>query len=153
NIKFFYADQRRLMILDRSTQRLSTAVKDGDFLGGLTADGKPFDRSINRFGWRGVDSRFVGFKAEDQGYVRQYIGGGEGAGYLAALTSGHTDHDADAAANGKTAVFLRSRFGLPASLHVLRYPEKSYEPGQAKREGQHIVLAPSLTVQRIDHFN
>src|SRR5262249_37872383 len=58
NIKFFYADQRRLMILDRSTQRLSTAVKDGDFLGGLTADGKPFDRSINRFGWRGVDSRF-----------------------------------------------------------------------------------------------
>ncbi|MCI0377656.1 MAG: S9 family peptidase [Gemmataceae bacterium] len=149
--KFFYADLRRLMILDRATEKLWLPVKDRDYLSDLTNDQKPFDRSINRFLWS--SNRFVLFEAEDQGHVRVFLGGGEGAGVLAALTSGHTDHDLDLSADKKTAVFVRSHFGLPAALHVLRLESKSGADISLKPQGQHVVFIAPYKDQRIDHFN
>src|SRR5262249_3751197 len=152
-----YADTRRFIMLDRKTGKIAEEAAGVDLLTAATGQiDRPYDRSVNRFTWlQGPFGKVQGihFEAEDQGYVRQYLAALQGAGILLALTSGHSDHDLVFSKDSNKAVFVRTHFGLPATLQVLSPKGKDGEKREYKREGQHVVFDPPLETHRLDPFN
>jgi len=68
------------------------------------------------------------------------------------MTKGNSDHDLVTIKGMMVSAFVRSNFGMPASLNVLGNnldgKDRDY-----KQDGQHLVLDPPFEVRQIDQFN
>jgi dipeptidyl aminopeptidase/acylaminoacyl peptidase len=102
--KYFYADRMRIMLHDRA------GGKNRE----ITAR---FDRSCQNQQWA-PDGLKLHFEAEDKGYHRLYSVSTQGNDVVA-LTSGFSDQSASLSKDGKHIAFLRSNFGMPATVYVL----------------------------------
>ncbi|MBI2803620.1 MAG: S9 family peptidase [Planctomycetes bacterium] len=150
--KFFYADTRRLLWLDRKTRKFPEELEDHDFLTFATGRIKPqYDRSVSRFDWLQDDLGVSGvyFEMEDQGQHRLGMAAVRGAGILLALTSGHSDRDL-AVSKGMMGAFVRSHFGLPGTLQIV-IPKG--DAAKLKLEGGHAVFDPPLGTKPLEKFN
>lgn len=127
--KFFYADQPRLMLLDRASGRITEWV--GPAL---------LDRPIHSPLWTTTAGAFW-LEVEDAGYTRLFAATrAEFDGKLSVGPSFKTepvsDRAADIDAQVRNAVFLRSSFDFPARVMAFRRAENG-----------------ATTFGRIDHFN
>jgi dipeptidyl aminopeptidase/acylaminoacyl peptidase len=103
--KFFYADRSRIMVHYRAK------LKNFE----VTAD---LDRSCSNVQWR-PDNHTVYFEAEDAGYHRLFTASIFGKETPVPLMGGNdSDQALSLSANGLTVAFLRSNFGMPASLYA-----------------------------------
>src|SRR5205814_6647548 len=111
-------------------------------------------RSVSRFEWLQDDIGVSGiqFEVEDKAHIRQCVGFMRGIGMVLALTGGNSDHDVVSSKGFKTRVFVRSSFGVPGTLQVIRSNDEGRDY-KYKQEGQHVALDPPMAVKQIDHFN
>ena len=112
-IKYFYADRARIMLHDRATGKNRE----------ITAT---FDRTCHDPQWS-PDSAKLHFEAEDKGYLRLYTVSTKGND-VTALTSGFSDQSSSLSKDGTRLAFLRSSFGLPATVHTLPTSPQSHLP-------------------------
>jgi dipeptidyl aminopeptidase/acylaminoacyl peptidase len=153
-VKFFYADTRRLVVLDRKTEKPAQEVEGFDLLSDAPGqDNKPYDRSVNRFDWSIHEKLYAGlrFEIEDRGHIRQCSVGMRDI-FLLAATGGNSDRDLVSTMNAKTGSFIRSNFGTPSTLQVI-VNDTDRKPLKINSDGQHVVLDPPIGLRRIDKFN
>jgi dipeptidyl aminopeptidase/acylaminoacyl peptidase len=104
-VKFFYADQSRLMIHDRATGK-NRELAVGDF-----------DRSCDAPQWA-ADGRSLYFECEDKGYHHPCQVPATG-GPVQSLTANFSDTGLGLSRDGTTLAFLRSSFSQPAQVFVM----------------------------------
>jgi dipeptidyl aminopeptidase/acylaminoacyl peptidase len=152
--KFFYADTRRLMHIERATGKQWEEFKDIDMLTAASGRRQPYDRSVisyNLYQTQGGGGAL--FEIEDGGKTRlggSFIGG---AGALMVFTDGHSDRDASYQPKNGGTVFIRSNFALPATLQAFGFGKEDEKQPEFKQEGQHLVLDSPIQIKRIDKFN
>lgn len=135
--KFFYADQQRLVVCDPKKQTTRDLSHYFDL-----------DRSVHHFDWFFDDRGPLGIwlEAEDRGHVRQF---GLIRRAPVAYSSKHTDHDFAVPRERFGAIFLRSDFGLPATLQATELPDST------DSDEDPILRVPvqTLKLRRLDDFN
>jgi dipeptidyl aminopeptidase/acylaminoacyl peptidase len=104
-IKFFYADQARLMIHDRATGKNRELSVGG------------FDRSCDRPRWA-ADAKWLYFECEDRGFHHPCKVPATG-GPVDSLTADFSDTGLDLSRDGTALVFLRSSFSFPARVFLV----------------------------------
>jgi dipeptidyl aminopeptidase/acylaminoacyl peptidase len=115
--KYFYADRSRIMLYDRSAQKVDRE---------MTAE---LDRSCGPVRWVKTDPTLghygMIFDVEDKGYHRLYLRL-VNSDVLKAVTGGHTDMHPEVSASGDMMAFVRSDFSRPAE--VWAFPADGKEP-------------------------